>query len=413
MYFCLGFILASLPLLTAAAPSFNVPSSRGIAVPITKRGSPSDGVIDPSKLHSRVRRSVAKIQEGFATYKRNTGVPHPLSGSIQLSRRASGGDPLTDDSALLWFGAISVGTPPRSFTVDFDTGSSDLFLPSPSCDSSCSGHKVYDPNASSTAHNISKTFSLGFGDGSTVDGDQFTDVVSIAGLTAKSQTLGAATQYSSGFTEDNFPADGLMGLAFQSISEFQAPPVFQTLISEGVVTSQVFGLKLAPSGSELFLGGTNSALFTGDFTWVSLTSESFWLASFNSICVNGAPVVEHTATIFDSGTTQIVGDPAGIANLFEAIDGAQSASQYGEGAYTIPCTLDTPISINVGGKEVRISPATFNLGPVSQGSDLCMAGAAADPTLTGESWILGDVFLQNVYTAWDVGGSRIGFATLA
>ena len=49
----------------------------------------------------------------------------------------------------------------------------------------------------------------------------------------------------------------------------------------------------------------------------------------------------------------------------------------------VPCTLDTPISINVGGKEVRISPATFNLGPVSQGSDRCLAGAGADPTMTG------------------------------
>lgn len=27
-------------------------------------------------------------------------------------------------------------------------------------------------------------------------------------------------------------------------------------------------------------------------------------------------------------------------------------------------------------------------------------------------WIVGDVFLQNVYTAWDVGSNRIGFATL-
>jgi hypothetical protein len=59
MYFSLGFILASLPLLTAAAPPANVPASRGIAVPITKRGSPLDGVVDPSKIQSGVRRSVA------------------------------------------------------------------------------------------------------------------------------------------------------------------------------------------------------------------------------------------------------------------------------------------------------------------------------------------------------------------
>jgi len=64
-----------------------------------------------------------------------------------------------------------------------------------------------------------------------------------------------------------------MGMAFQSISKYQASPVFQTLISEGVVGSQVFGFKLASSGSELFLGGTNSALHKGDFTWVSLTDE--------------------------------------------------------------------------------------------------------------------------------------------
>ena len=64
-----------------------------------------------------------------------------------------------------------------------------------------------------------------------------------------------------------------MGMGFQSISRLNAPPVFQTLISEGVLTSQVFGFKLAASGSELFLGGTNSKLHTGDFTWLSLTDQ--------------------------------------------------------------------------------------------------------------------------------------------
>jgi cathepsin D len=88
---------------------------------------------------------------------------------------------------------------------------------------------------------------------------------------AKSQTLGAATT-ESGFGS-GFPADGVMGMAFQSISRFNAPPVFQTLISEGVLTSGVFGFKLAASGSELFLGGTNTRLYTGNFTWVPLTNQ--------------------------------------------------------------------------------------------------------------------------------------------
>ncbi|KAN0123324.1 eukaryotic aspartyl protease [Russula decolorans] len=411
MYFSLAFILASLPSLTAAVPPARVSTSRGIAVAIAKRGSSLDGVIDTSELLSGIRRSVMKFQEGFATYERNTGEPHPLSGSISLSRRDSGSNPLISHNAQLWSGNISVGTPAKSFSVIFDTGSSDLFLPSPICGGNCSGHTLYDPSASSTAQDLSKTFSLTYGGGAAVGGEQFTDVVKITGLTAESQTLGAATS-ESGFGSD-FPADGLMGMAFQSISQFNAPPVFQTLISEGVLTSQVFGFKLAASGSELFLGGTNSKLYTGSFTWVPLTNQSYWLASFNNISVNGNLVVGSNAAIFDTGTKQILGDSAGIAALFGAINGARSAPEIGKGIYTIPCTFNTSVSINVGGKAVSIPPASFNQGRVSEGSSTCVAGAVADPDLTGRFWVLGDVFLQNVYSAWDVGGGRIGFATLA
>ncbi|KAF8480127.1 acid protease [Russula ochroleuca] len=407
MYFSLAFILASLPFLTAAVPLADSPASRGIAIAITKRGN---GIADPSELLSGVRHSVAKFQRGFTAYERNTGVAHPLSKSIKLSGRGSGGDPMTDFKAAVWYGTISVGTPAVALTVQFDTGSSDLFLPSPKCGASCSGHNLYDPSKSSTAQDLSKTFSLAYGDGSTVTGEQFTDVVSIVNLTAKSQTLGAATQYSASLSPDQFPSDGLMGMAFQSISQYNAPPLFQTLISEGVVTSQVFGTKFAASGSELFIGGTNSALYTGSFTYIPLTVEAAWQATFTSISVNGKSVVGSTAAIFDTGTALIIGDPTGIAAIFNSISGAQAV---GDGSYTIPCSFNTPISFNVGGKAVSISPASFNTGPVSQGSSTCAAGALASATLTTDFWILGDVFLQNVYTAWDVGGSRIGFATLA
>ncbi len=254
-----------------------------------------------------------KIQRGIAAYERNTGTPYPLSsGIITPSKRDTGSDALTDDQAELWYGTIEIGTPAKAFTgttllstvqnwpsdpvldtVDFDTGSSDLFVPSKNCDSSCSGHEEYDPSASSTAHDLDQPFSLSYGDGSTVEGEQYADVVTIASLVvrgdmfafslaaershfspqAKNQTLGAATQYSSGFESNEFPADGLMGMGFQSISVYNASPPVQNLISQQELTEPMFGFKFAPSGSELFIGGVNSNLYTGKFTWVNLTHE--------------------------------------------------------------------------------------------------------------------------------------------
>ncbi|KIJ14864.1 hypothetical protein PAXINDRAFT_134519, partial [Paxillus involutus ATCC 200175] len=98
-------------------------------------------------------------------------------------KRGSGGDALTDANSQLWYGTISVGTPANTYTVDFDTGSSDLFLPGPNCGSTCSGHAVYNPSSSSTSKDLGKTFSLLYGDDSTVTGEQYTDTLSISGLT--------------------------------------------------------------------------------------------------------------------------------------------------------------------------------------------------------------------------------------
>jgi cathepsin D len=66
--------------------------------------------------------------------------------------------------------------------VDFDTGSSDLFLPGPQCRETCSGHTLYDPSESDSSSDTGRSFRLKFGDGSTAIVEGYTDVVSVAGL---------------------------------------------------------------------------------------------------------------------------------------------------------------------------------------------------------------------------------------
>ena len=73
-------------------------------------------------------------------------------------------------------GPITIGG--QSFQIDFDTGSSDLFVPSSSYTTGgCVGHQKYTPG--STATKKSGNFSIQYGDGSNSNGPIYTDNVSL------------------------------------------------------------------------------------------------------------------------------------------------------------------------------------------------------------------------------------------
>jgi hypothetical protein len=73
-------------------------------------------------------------------------------------------------------------------------------------------------------------------------------------------------------------------MGFNSISVYGANPAFQSFISQNQVDTPMFGFKFSTSGSELFLGGVNKALFSGEFTWLPLSNE----VCHNFKCVNGS-----------------------------------------------------------------------------------------------------------------------------
>ncbi|KAH8997777.1 acid protease [Lactarius hatsudake] len=410
MYFSPALVIAALPFLVAAAP-FEEPSRGGASIPIAKRLGfrNADGVVDLAKLQTSLGHTVAKIQRGFEAFERNTGAAHPSASQLKRSTKRGKGDPLTDDSAELWYGSITVGTPAVTYTVDFDTGSSDLFLPGSNCDSSCSGHTLYDPQSSSTSSEVGQLFELEYVDGSIVRGEQYTDTVTLAGFTATRQRLGAATTYPITFQSVLFPADGLLGMAYQSLSKYGpgASPVFQSLVSQDQVSAPVFSFYLAESGSELYVGGTNQNHFTGSFTYVPVTTQGYWQTIFGGISVNGTPVFDGRDAIIDTGTTQVIGDTQSVQAIYDAIPGS---NYIGSGSWTIPCDFNTPVSITFLLEEFQISASTFNLG-ASSDSSACVGGFGAVDGLG--LWIVGDVFLRNVYTTFDLGNNRVGFASLA
>ena len=99
----------------------------------------------------------------------------PLA-TVPAAFQKRGAVKLTDqEDDLEWTGSISIGSPAQSFTIDFDTGSSDLWVPSAQRCSGCSGKRTYNPSSSSSSQSQKGTFSIEYADGSTVSGPVYKD----------------------------------------------------------------------------------------------------------------------------------------------------------------------------------------------------------------------------------------------
>jgi len=390
MFLSATLIFAALSFSVVAIPV----SHSGVAIPLTKRMQVRDanGVVDVATLHRNALFNIAKIHQGFQTYEQNTGTRHPSAPKVKLSdKRSLGIKPLFNYEAGYWYGSISVGTPAQSFTVDVDTGSGDLYLASSACDKSCNKHDMYDASASSTAHDLRTPFYLEYGDGSTVNGTLYTDDITIAGYTAKKQTLGAAHHINGDFNGTQFLPDGLLGLAFPSMSAYGDSPLFQTLVAQGSLPANSFGMYLSQNYSELYLAGRNNKLYKGDFTYVPVTHEGYWQTQFEALYFHNKKIASISDAVIDSGTTMILGNRKAVQAFYHHIPGSAPLKS---GLYSIPCSFNSSILFQFGATNFTIQPGTFNIGTVSDGSSDCVGGIAANDGF--DFWVLGDVFLQNV-----------------
>ncbi|KAG9124711.1 Type I transmembrane sorting receptor [Ceratobasidium sp. 392] len=406
-----AFATLALVSLVSAVP-LDTPKKIGVVVPLHKRGPTTlnnGGVIVPSALSNIAKQVQAKYAAGNAAYKQNTGKVLFSDLGTPLVKRQ--GEPLTDMNETLWAGPITIGTPPQDFLIDFDTGSADLWVPSSTCTAGgCKGHKSFDASKSSTVKPQSGNFSISYGDGSTSSGPIFSDTVTIAGLTANEQFFSPVTSESDSFAQD--PSDGIMGLAFSSISNIGKPTFIENLKSAGAIQSAIFAFKLASTGSELFIGGTNSELFTGDITFSPLTSKTFWLTTGAAIA--GGSDAYNGGMIIDSGTTLIVGPNDSVDSFWKAAGGEKcDTSVCGEdGFYTYDCASPPSVAFKFGDASFEMSPESLTIGTTDDSGKTCVGSIMALNGVPKDAWIVGDAFMKNVYTVFDEENSQVGFAKL-
>jgi len=186
----------------------------------------------------------------------------------------------------------------------------------------------------------------------------------------------------------------------------------------------------------------------------SSSGYSHWYAKFDSISVHGRDVAPGRYGVFDSGTTAVVGDHDGVAAFYGEIGGARvynpktqaevwtgmlplhiSASQLPNVLTFIQslATFMKPFSFPLETRKsgfllIYLTPTTLSLLILVFVSVLYSKTpnfqAVRWPLLSPMSltdlwygtafWVIGDIWLRNCYTIWDMGTPpRIGFADLA
>ncbi|XP_068832128.1 pregnancy-associated glycoprotein 1-like [Capricornis sumatraensis] len=166
--------------------------------------------------------------------------------------------PLRNFMDMLYVGNITIGTPPQEFQVIFDTGSSDLWVPSMICTSTaCSTQVRFRHLQSSTFRSTNKTFSIIYGSGR-MKGVVVHDTVWIGDLVSTDQQFSLSME-EYGF--EGIPFEGDLCLNYPNKYLTGAISIFEKLKNQGAISEPVFAFYLSKDkkeGSVVMFGGVDN-----------------------------------------------------------------------------------------------------------------------------------------------------------
>ncbi|KAI9452796.1 aspartic peptidase A1 [Lactarius psammicola] len=339
------------------------------------------------------------------------------SGTLSPSAVVSVG---VTNVGVVYVASVGVGSPPTSYDLLIDTGSSNTWV-------GAGAPYVETSTSVQTGDSVSVTYGSG-----SFSGTEFLDTVTIGpGLVIPGQSIGVAST-STGFAG----FDGILGIGPVDLtvgtlnpdSGSPIPTVTDNLFSQGTITSDVVSVSFEPTttasnpNGELTFGGTDSTRFTGTLTFIPGTgtfpASEFW--GINQSIRYGASttILSTTAGIVDTGTTLIL-IATDAFNRYKTATGA--VNDAATGLLRITSTQFNNLQslfFTAGGRafeltaNAQIWPRALNtfIGGTST-SIYLVVNDIGTPTGSGLDFINGYTFLERFYSVYDTTNNRVGFAT--
>jgi len=210
--------------------------------------------------------------------------------------------------------------------------------------------------------------------------------------------------------------DGILGIGRGDKGEsgVAAPQIMDVLSNNRLIGSKLYGIHLSRgtdnlNDGELNFGQVNKDRFTGDLNWNSCLDNDagFWEIGVADAGVNGKSLgLSGRTAIIDTGTSFILMPAPDALNIHTQIPGFK---QDGE-TFSVPCDSAAVIQFSFNKQVYNISTEDWRGAKLDNG--LCRSKIVGRQTFGERQWLVGDVFLKNVYAVFDFEGGRVGFGVV-
>ncbi|KAJ3263690.1 hypothetical protein HDU77_010235 [Chytriomyces hyalinus] len=373
----------------------------------------------------------------------------PATSLSQSLAQISIGDaiPLINYGSNSFFVRLRIGSNKQEFSLDIDTGSSFMWVPSVSCNPCAGSNPRFNYSKSASFKNLNNftVHKLQYGTGS-VNGFDGQDTVQWDTYTIENQPLLVTTSQDSVMRMAlGTYGDGILGLAFEDgLKQGFHETIMYNLASKNMLPQNIFsiwmnqsdtGTETAPSSSsgQLVLGAPHTSLYWGSFKFFpvvpipgynrdgSSTKAYYWAIKASGLSVgvrNSLPAPAGTIMVIDSGTSMMTIEHASHTELLRVLkETGQEIIKRPDGTQHVNCsTVKTlpSISFNIGDSIPFVFSFSDYILPDPKGGDDCTLGFQPFTASLGDGgpnlWIVGSIFLQKYCTVFDLENEQVGFA---